>query len=370
MTEPLGTDLITAALSRACTSSFESALQVRSTLLTNTIAYAARLIRDVLPTAAAITVDTEENELHEVRDAEGKTLWWAPASVGHVFNDTLVDDVDDLFRQAIPFGGLVGAGWGISDKGLPYRDVKLPEPPPAKRHARAYANHEGVVCHVHADLVAADVSSFTLVDPEGQPMSETRDRVRAAITNAGYAWPTGELTVGLHGTERPGPATDLAIACAVLAVTGDIDPLALKRTILLGELGLDGRVRAPGVRFRYADICGAYRRVIVAASTTPAGAAYPVPGGGSLHAVSDLRQVLDVLAQPAPVVPAADDRPQGTPGENAGNCAQCGRLLIWDASGKRVNDEWGEYLCYGPRPEGARSTVHVLAAPKAAEAQN
>ncbi|WP_019061718.1 hypothetical protein [Streptomyces prunicolor] len=66
--------------------------------------------------------------------------------------------------------------------------------------------------------------------------------------------------------------------------------------------------------------------------------------------------------------PAADDRPHGTPGEDAGNCAQCGRPLIWDASGKRVNDEWGEYLCYGPRPAGARSAVHVLAAPQTATA--
>ncbi|MFJ7489700.1 hypothetical protein ACIQZB_00315 [Streptomyces sp. NPDC097727] len=54
----------------------------------------------------------------------------------------------------------------------------------------------------------------------------------------------------------------------------------------------------------------------------------------------------------------------GTPGEDAGNCAQCGRLLIWDGAGKRVNDEWGEYLCYSPRPDGARSAVHTLGAPE------
>lgn len=65
--------------------------------------------------------------------------------------------------------------------------------------------------------------------------------------------------------------------------------------------------------------------------------------------------------------PAADDRPHGTPGENAGNCAQCRRLLIWDGSGKRLNDEWGEYLCYDPRPGGTESAVHILAAPETAE---
>ncbi|MGW4007940.1 hypothetical protein [Streptomyces sp. NPDC004763] len=60
--------------------------------------------------------------------------------------------------------------------------------------------------------------------------------------------------------------------------------------------------------------------------------------------------------------PAADARPTGTPGQNAGNCANCGHLLIWDGSGRRVNDEWGEYLCHGDRAAGVRAGVHVLAA--------
>ncbi|MEU1180620.1 hypothetical protein ABZ464_23760 [Streptomyces sp. NPDC005820] len=67
--------------------------------------------------------------------------------------------------------------------------------------------------------------------------------------------------------------------------------------------------------------------------------------------------------------PAAADRPNGTPGEDAGNCAQCHRLLIWDGTGRRVNDEWGEYLCSGPRPGGTSSAVHVLAATKTAQPQ-
>ncbi|MFE2424669.1 hypothetical protein [Streptomyces hokutonensis] len=66
--------------------------------------------------------------------------------------------------------------------------------------------------------------------------------------------------------------------------------------------------------------------------------------------------------------PAADDRPHGKPGEDAGNCAQCRRPLIWDRTGKRVNDEWGEYICSGPRPGGTASAVHLLAAPETATA--
>ncbi|MFF5668823.1 hypothetical protein ACFY8S_01585 [Streptomyces hygroscopicus] len=67
--------------------------------------------------------------------------------------------------------------------------------------------------------------------------------------------------------------------------------------------------------------------------------------------------------------PAAEEQPHGTPGEDAGPCAQCHRPLIWDGTGKRVNDEWGEYLCYDPRPGGTASAIHVLAAPETAQAQ-
>ncbi|MFF6801110.1 hypothetical protein [Streptomyces sp. NPDC012616] len=68
-------------------------------------------------------------------------------------------------------------------------------------------------------------------------------------------------------------------------------------------------------------------------------------------------------AQAQDTAPAVGDRPHGKPGEDAGTCAQCSRLLIWDGSGKRVNDEWGEYLCTGRPPGGTKSAVHVLDAP-------
>ncbi|MEW2568344.1 hypothetical protein [Streptomyces sp. NPDC047070] len=64
--------------------------------------------------------------------------------------------------------------------------------------------------------------------------------------------------------------------------------------------------------------------------------------------------------------PAAGERPDGTPGENAGPCAQCGCLLIWDRTGRRVNDEFGEYICTR-RSAGTKSNIHLLAVPEPAE---
>ncbi|WP_329361196.1 magnesium chelatase domain-containing protein [Streptomyces sp. NBC_01483] len=107
--------------------------------------------------------------------------------------------------------------------------------------------------------------------------------------------PRSPETVTLNGSGYPGSAVDLAIACAIPAAAGHVNPRALKRTLLIGELGLDGRVRDPRVSIRYADICGGYKRVIVASS---AAVTCPVVASGSLHAAVDLRQALEVLALP------------------------------------------------------------------------
>ncbi|WP_328434562.1 magnesium chelatase domain-containing protein [Streptomyces sp. NBC_00425] len=266
----------------------------RTAFLRNTALNVGRIIREVLPAASAMTVDTSTRTLHEVRDETGNVLWYAPASGRHDLDEHLAT-IERLLGDAITMGGLRAAGWERTLDGCMFRAVQLPPP---SRHARAYVLHEGMVCHVHVDLAPADVSSITLVDPDGAEMRETRDRVRAAIVNSGYDLPHGAMDIECHGSGTPGPSADLAIACAILAAAGHINPRALKRTVLVGELGLDGRLRDPRVTVRFADVCGPYRRLIVAAPSAPAYAAYPVIPGGSVHAATDLSQALAFLAQP------------------------------------------------------------------------
>jgi hypothetical protein len=73
---------------------------------------------------------------------------------------------------------------------------------------------------------------------------EARDRLRAGVTNSGLHLPT-EVTVTLDPPVRStdSSATDLAIAVAALAATGQIRPPA-HDVLVIGELGLDGSVRA------------------------------------------------------------------------------------------------------------------------------
>lgn len=76
-------------------------------------------------------------------------------------------------------------------------------------------------------------------------LQESRDRVRAAITNCGKDWPMQRLTLALSPATLPktGSLYDIALASAILAASRRTPWHRLEKTVLLGELALDGRVR-------------------------------------------------------------------------------------------------------------------------------
>ena len=75
---------------------------------------------------------------------------------------------------------------------------------------------------------------------------ESRDRVKAAIENSGFKAPPGYFTINLApaDTKKEGPLYDLPIAVGMLLVSNQVKSTCLDETILLGELSLDGSVRA------------------------------------------------------------------------------------------------------------------------------
>ncbi|MGW1545741.1 YifB family Mg chelatase-like AAA ATPase [Streptomyces sp. NPDC002346] len=160
---------------------------------------------------------------------------------------------------------------------------------------------EGVVVEVQADLEPG-VAAFTLVGLPDKSLVESRDRVRAAVVNSGAEWPQKKLTVGLSPASVPkgGSGFDLAVACAVLGAAERIDPSAISDVVMIGELGLDGRVRP--VRGVLPAVLAAaeagYRKVVVPEQT--AGEAALVPGV-SVLGVRSLRQLIAVLSdEPVP----------------------------------------------------------------------
>lgn len=167
---------------------------------------------------------------------------------------------------------------------------------------------EGVVVEVQADLEPG-VAAFTLVGLPDKSLIESRDRVRAAVVNSGAEWPQKKLTVGLSPASVPksGSGFDLAVACAVLGAAERIDPSSIADVVMIGELGLDGRVRP--VRGVLPAVLAAaeagYQQVVVPEQT--AGEAALVPGV-SVLGVRSLRQLIAVLCdEPVPDEPA-DDR--------------------------------------------------------------
>lgn len=114
----------------------------------------------------------------------------------------------------------------------------------AKVYSCAVIGLEGYVVEVEVDT-ANGLPSFIIVGLPDAAVQESRERVQAAIRNTGFYFPARRLTVNLApaAIRKEGPAYDLPIALGVLAAAGQIPPEAFEKTLIVGELALDGAVR-------------------------------------------------------------------------------------------------------------------------------
>ncbi|MGP4053646.1 YifB family Mg chelatase-like AAA ATPase [Mycobacterium sp. 4D054] len=103
---------------------------------------------------------------------------------------------------------------------------------------------EGEIVEIEADI-SSGLPGVYLVGLADAALRESRDRVRAAISNCGFEWPMARLTLGLSPATLPkmGSVYDIALAAAVLSADQKKSWPRLEKTVLLGELALDGRVR-------------------------------------------------------------------------------------------------------------------------------
>jgi magnesium chelatase family protein len=102
----------------------------------------------------------------------------------------------------------------------------------------------GQLVEVEADI-SAGLPGMAIVGLADTAVGEARDRARSAVINSGHEWPNRRITVGLSpaAIHKRGSALDLAIAIAVLAAAGQVPVDELLDLVVVGELGLDGRVR-------------------------------------------------------------------------------------------------------------------------------
>ncbi|MCS6947233.1 MAG: ATP-dependent protease, partial [Steroidobacteraceae bacterium] len=91
---------------------------------------------------------------------------------------------------------------------------------------------------------------FSIVGLPATAVKESKERVRAALTNSGYEFPAGRITVNLAPADLPkdGGRFDLAIAVGILLASGQLRAERPERYELYGELGLAGELRpVPGL---------------------------------------------------------------------------------------------------------------------------
>jgi magnesium chelatase family protein len=154
---------------------------------------------------------------------------------------------------------------------------------------------QGHLVEVETDI-GAGLPKTILVGLPDASLNEAKDRCRAAVANSGHTWPNRRVTIALSPASLPkaGSHYDLAIALAVIAAAGDVPTEPLERTVLIGELALDGRLRAvPGVLPAALAASGAgYERIVVPEPN--AGEAALVPGM-SVLGVRSLRQTTALL---------------------------------------------------------------------------
>ena len=103
----------------------------------------------------------------------------------------------------------------------------------------------GFCVQVETDI-ANGLPAFEIVGLPDAAVKESRERVRAAIKNAGYVFPAARITVNLAPADmrKEGAVYDLPVALSILAASGQLGARPKLEFVAFGELGLDGGVRA------------------------------------------------------------------------------------------------------------------------------
>ena len=103
----------------------------------------------------------------------------------------------------------------------------------------------GQIVEVEAD-VGRGLPGVSIVGLPDSAVLQARERIRAAVINSGLSWPVGKVVLSLSpaGLPKRGSGFDLALAVGTLTASGELPASCFDGTLLVGELALDGRVRA------------------------------------------------------------------------------------------------------------------------------
>jgi len=153
--------------------------------------------------------------------------------------------------------------------------------------------------------VTGGLPSFSVVGLPDPAVRESVDRVRAAMKNSGFDFPSRKITVNLAPADirKEGPCFDLPIALGILAASGQIEPASLHDRVVCGELSLDGSLKPiTGILLRAIKLKSDARKSLLLPKANAREAA--VVAGARVYALGTLLDAVDLLSerdQPQPV---------------------------------------------------------------------
>jgi magnesium chelatase family protein len=150
----------------------------------------------------------------------------------------------------------------------------------AKAYSSTPIGIDGHRVEVEVDI-AYGLPAYTTVGLPETAVKESRERVKAAIVNSGYRFPDDRITVNLApaAIKKEGTGFDLPIALGILCAGGVIAQTTLQDYLIVGELSLDGRIKA---------VNGVLLAALAAKTHTCRGVIVPRPNGGEAAIVGDL----------------------------------------------------------------------------------
>lgn len=177
----------------------------------------------------------------------------------------------------------------------------------AKTYTSSLLGIDAILVEVEVDL-SPGLPTFATVGLPDSIVRESKDRVKTALQNSGYPFPSQRITVNLAPAhlKKEGAGFDLPIAVGILAAMGIVHEERTRQVVLVGELSLDGRVKpvAGSLSMAIQAYRNGYKSMILPAQNAPEAAA---TGGLAVYPVNHLAEVVEHLNETALLKPVELD---------------------------------------------------------------